>query len=165
MNRDLSALLLWRRPPARSPWLRRLRRELGGERGSVSVWMITTALTMMLCVGLAVDLGGQVHAKQRTQAIAAEAARAGGQQLQASVAVRGDAAVVDPTSAIAAAKAYLAAVPDVTGTVTLASGGRVEVATQSVYATKILSMIGVTALPVTGHAEVQINRVLEGTPR
>jgi len=56
-------------------------------------------------------------------------------------------------------------VPDVTGTVTLASGGRVEVATRSVYATKILSMIGVTALPVTGHAEVEINRVLEGTPR
>ena len=79
------------------------RRRLAGEEGSVSVWMITTALTMMLCVGLAVDLSGHVHAKQRAQAIAAEAARAGGQQLQASVAVRGDAAVVDPTSAIAAA--------------------------------------------------------------
>ena len=131
----------------------------------MSLWMITTAMTMMLCVGLAVDLSGQVHAKQRAQAIAAEAARAGGQQLQASVAVRGDAAVVDPTSAITAAKTYLAAVPDVSGTVTLASGGRVEVATRAVYATKILSMIGVTALPVTGHAEVEINRVQEGTPR
>ena len=131
----------------------------------MSVWIITTAVTMMLCVGLAVDLSGHVHAKQRAQAIAAEAARAGGQQLQAAAAVRGDAAVVDASAAIAAAKTYLAAVPDVTGTVTLASGGRVEVATQSVYATKILSMIGVTALPVTGHAEVEINRVLEGTPR
>ena len=66
MNRDLSALLLWRRPPARSPWLRRLRRELGGERGSVSVWMITTAVTMMLCLGLgnsdfAFPLNSQSH--------------------------------------------------------------------------------------------------------
>ena len=131
----------------------------------MSVWMITTAVTMMLCVGLAVDLSGHVHAKQRAQAIAAEAARAGGQQLQAAAAVRGDAAVVDASAAIAAAKTYLAAVPDVTGTVTLASGGRVQVATQSVYATKILSMIGITTLPVTGAAEVDINRVLEGTPR
>ena len=131
----------------------------------MSVWMITTALTMMLCVGLAVDLSGHVHAKQRAQAIAAEAARAGGQQLQASVAVRGDAAVVDASAAITTAKTYLAAVPDVTGTVTLASGGRVQVATQAVYATKILSMIGITTLPVTGAAEVDINRVLEGTPR
>lgn len=137
----------------------------GEERGSVSVWIITTAVTMMLCVGLAVDLSGHVHAKQRAQAIAGEAARAGGQQLHAAVAVRGEAAVVDAIAAVGAARAYLAGVPDVTGTVTLASGGRVQVATQSVYATKILSMIGITTLPVTGEAEVDINRVLEGAPR
>ncbi|WP_226963978.1 pilus assembly protein TadG-related protein [Nostocoides sp. F2B08] len=129
------------------------------------MWIITTAMTMMLCVGLAVDLSGHVHAKQRAQAIAAEAARAGGQQLHASVAIRGEAAIVDASAAIAAARTYLAAVPDVTGTVTVASGGRVEVATTSTYTTKILSMIGITTLPVTGEAEVDINRVLEGAPR
>ena len=39
------------------------------------MWMITTALTMTLLVGLAVDLGGQVYAKQRAQDLAAQAAR------------------------------------------------------------------------------------------
>ncbi|WP_226963986.1 pilus assembly protein TadG-related protein [Nostocoides sp. F2B08] len=131
----------------------------------MTVWMITTALTMMLCVGLAVDLSGHVHAQQRAQAIAAEAARAGGQQLHAAVAVRGGNAIVDATAAAGAARTYLAGVPDVTGTVTVASGGRVEVTTTSSYTTKILSMIGITTLPVTGEAEVDINRVLEGAPR
>ena len=155
---------LWQRR-CRSRWLTGRHTQAQGERGAVSVWIVTTAVTMMLCVGLAVDLSCHVHAKQRAQAIAAEAARAGGQQLQAAAAVRGEAAIVDATAAIGAARTYLAGVPDVTGTVTLASGGRVEVATTSTYTTKILSMIGITTLPVTGEAEVDINRVLEGAPR
>ena len=161
----MTALRELRQRRGRSQWLTRLHTQAQGERGSVTVWIITTAVTMMLCVGLAVDLSGHVHAKQRAQAIAAEAARAGGQQLQAAAAVRGENAVVDATAAVGAARAYLAGVPDVTGTVTVASGGRVEVATTSTYTTRILSMIGITTLPVTGEAEVDINRVLEAAPR
>ena len=40
------------------------------ERGSVSVWLALAALTMVLCVGIAVDLGGHVHAQQRAVAFA-----------------------------------------------------------------------------------------------
>ena len=34
-----------------------------------------SALALVLCVGIAVDLGGQVHAQQRARSIAAQAAR------------------------------------------------------------------------------------------
>ena len=45
------------------------------ERGSISVWLAASSLVMMILVGLAVDLGGQVHAKQRAHDIAAEGNR------------------------------------------------------------------------------------------
>lgn len=132
------------------------------EAGSVAVWMITTAVTLVLLVGLAVDLGGQVHAKQRAQDIAAEAARAGGQQLQAGTAIRGQGAVVDPSVAVAAAQAYIAGAPGVTGTANVVRGTRIVANTQTTYSTKFLSIIGIGSLTVTGHAEVQITRAVGG---
>ncbi|RYV51895.1 TadE/TadG family type IV pilus assembly protein [Pengzhenrongella frigida] len=134
------------------------------ERGSATIWMITTALTMVLLVGLAVDLGGQVLAKQHAQVVAFEAARAGGQQLQGAAAVLGDAAVVDPAGAVAAASNYLAGTADVTGTVS-AVGTRVVVDTTTSYQTQFLSIIGIRELTVTGHAEVQTVRAVEGVVR
>lgn len=124
--------------------------------------MITTALTLVLLVGLAVDLSGRVYAKQRAQDIAAEAARAGGQQIQAGTAIRGQGAVVDPGPAVAAARTYLAGAPGITGDVSILSGTRVVTNTQTTYQTKFLSIIGITAMTVTGHAEVDVNRAVEG---
>lgn len=134
------------------------------ERGSVTMWMITTALTMMLLVGLAVDLGGQVLAKQRAQVIAFEAARAGGQQLQGANAVLGQEITLNPSAAVVAADAYLAGAPDVTGTTSVA-GTVVVVDTTTAYTTKFLSIIGISTLTVTGHAEVQTVRVVQGVQR
>ncbi|MCR6490923.1 Tad domain-containing protein [Cellulomonas sp. P24] len=134
------------------------------ERGSVTLWMITTALTMVLLVGLAVDLGGQVLAKQHAQVVAFEAARAGGQQLQGAAAVLGQAAVVDPAAAVAAASTYIAGTPEVTGTASVV-GTRVVVDTATTYRTRFLSIIGIQELTVTGHAEAQTVRAVEGVVR
>lgn len=143
-----------------------LRSRLGGdpERGSVTVWMITTALTMIVLVGLAVDLGGQVLAKQHAQVIAFEAARAGGQQLTGADAVLGQPLSVDPGAAVVAADTYLAGAPDVTGTASVA-GTVVVVDTTTTYPTKFLGLIGISSLTVTGHAEVQTVRVVQGVTR
>ena len=141
----------------------RLRTWIGSpERGSVAVWMITTSMAMILLVGLAVDLSGRVYAKQRAQDVAAEAARAGGQQLQGAAAIRGQGAVVDPGPAIAAANTYIAAAPGITGTVSVVGGTSVVANTSTTYTTKFLSIIGITTLTVTGHAEVQVNRAVNG---
>jgi Flp pilus assembly protein TadG len=134
------------------------------ERGVVTLWLVTAAFAMTVLVGLAVDLGGQVHAKQRAQDIAAQAARAGGQALQAGPAIRGQAGISDTGPGVAAARAYLAAAPDVTGHARIASGGRtVTVDTASTYTTQFLSVIGIGRLTVTGHAEARINRTIDGT--
>ena len=65
------------------------------ERGSISIWLVTTGFAMIVLVGLAVDLGGQVHAQQHARAVADQAARTGGQQLRRPVAVRGQGLVAD----------------------------------------------------------------------
>ena len=134
------------------------------ERGSATIWMITTALTMVLLVGLAVDSGGQVLAKQHAQVVAFEAARAGGQQLQGAPAVLGQAAVVDPAAAVAAASTYIAGTPEVTGTARVV-GTRVVVDTAATYQTRFLSIIGIYELTVTGHAEAQTVRAVQGVVR
>ena len=59
------------------------------ERGSITIWLAIASFAMMVLVGLAVDLGGQVHAQQRAHDIAAQAARTGGQQVQAATRHRG----------------------------------------------------------------------------
>ncbi|EWT06795.1 membrane protein [Intrasporangium chromatireducens Q5-1] len=145
--------------------LRRLRLTRGaGERGSVSIWVATSGVVMVILVGLAVDLGGQVHAQQYARDVAAQAARAGGQQLQAPLAVRGIAARADPVRAIAAARAYLAAA-DVTGSARLRGGDTVIVTTSTTYQTRFLGLIGINQLTVTGAAESRIARTTGGAER
>src|SRR3954463_2752656 len=111
------------------------------ERGSISIWLAVSSLVMMILVGLAVDLGGQVHAKQRAHNIAAQAARTGGEQVQAAPAIKGDYVAGDAVSARHAAEAYLAA-SGVTGTVTISGGDTITVNVTDTYTPKFLSFIG-----------------------
>jgi len=145
-------------PTRPQPWVDRDR-----ERGSVSLWAVTAALAMILIVGLAVDLGGRVHARQQVIDVARQAARAGGQQLHPARAVRGQGVDTDPALAAAAARTYLAA-SDVTGHVTL-RGNTVTVTTTGSYRTVFLGLIGIDTLPVTGFAESRTVRVVHGAER
>src|SRR5450756_2458652 len=79
------------------------------QRGSVSIWLATASLVMIILVGLAVDLGGQVHTQQRARDIAAQAARVGGEEVLAGPAIRGQGVQVDTGAAKSAARDYLAA--------------------------------------------------------
>ena len=59
------------------------------ERGSITVWLALASFVMMFLVGLAVDLGGQVHAHERAHDVAAQAARAGGEEVEGGAAIQG----------------------------------------------------------------------------
>ena len=149
--------------------LTHLSRRIGGdaaaaERGSITIWIVTSAFIMIVLVGMAVDLGGQVYAQQHARDVARQAARVGGQQLQAAPAIRGDGAIADTARAAQAARAYLAA-SDVTGSAQVTGGDTIEVTTSSVYTTKFLSIIGINRVTVTGHAQATITRALEGVQR
>src|SRR4051794_15957813 len=77
------------------------------ERGSVSLWAVLVATTLIVMVGMAVDFGGQAVAEQRARAVAGEAARAGGQEVELDAVARGTDVRIDPEAAAAAARDYL----------------------------------------------------------
>ena len=137
---------------------------IASERGSITIWIVTSAFVMIVLVGMAVDLGGQVYAQQHARDVARQAARVGGQQLQAAPAIRGEGAIADAARAAQAARTYLAA-SDVSGSAQVTGGDTIEVTTSSVYSTKFLSIIGINRVTVTGHAQATITRALEGVQR
>lgn len=105
------------------------------ERGSVSAFVAVIAVGLVMVAGLVYD-GGQVLAAQATaRDLAANAARAGAQEIDLD-ALRADGlAVLDPVRAEAAARAYLAetgtsgdvevAGPDITVTVRVTATMRI----------------------------------------
>ncbi|QJW38767.1 pilus assembly protein (plasmid) [Cellulosimicrobium protaetiae] len=141
--------------------LARLRRG-GSERGSVTVWLVMAAFILVIFFGVAIDLTGQANAQQRVHDVAAQAARAGGQQLNAAQAVRGLGVKADPYAAAQAARTYLAA-SGVEGTVSVEGGTTVRVRTSDVYSTKIVSIVGIGNMRVTGEAEARVVRAVGGT--
>lgn len=131
------------------------------DRGSLSLFVVVVFVALLVTIGLVVDGGGKIRALQRADAVAAEAARTGGQAIVASTAVRGRGAVTDPAAARAAAQAYLASA-DVPGTVTIVGGTQLRVQTSITYQPVFLGMVGVGTLTSTGDAEVRLAQVLNG---
>lgn len=130
-----------------------------GEQGLVSIWLLLTAAALTVLVGLAVDLSGQVDAQQRARALAGEAARAGAQALDPAT-VSGGAVVTSRTGAAQAARTYLAGA-DVHGSVQVA-GDTVTVTVHQTSPSRVLSAVGIGPLSVSGTAQAQARRVVEG---
>ena len=145
--------------------MRHLRRVLANtERGLVTVWLSLASFVMIVLVGLTVDLTGQVHAQQRARDIAAQAARAGGEQVNAAPAIRGLSATVNASQAVNAARAYLAS-SGMEGSVNLSNGTTLTVSTSDTYQTKFLSIVGLSGMRVSGSAEARLIRAVQGTER
>lgn len=135
----------------------------GGQQGSITVWLATFSIGVLVMIGLVVDVGGKVRTQQRAQDLAAQAARVAGEQLHPELAISGQSATVQAAQARHAAQAYLAG-SGVTGTVTI-SAGRISVEVVDHYQPVILTLIGVGDITVTATATSQLNRVLEGQRR
>jgi Flp pilus assembly protein TadG len=136
--------------------MKRLGRFSRGDDGRVSVYFAIAITALIVIIGLTVDGSGRFRMMQRADNIAAEAARAGGQALDAGQAISGGAKVVDPELAVGAAQAYLAAA-DVTGTVAIAADRQHLTVTVTIpYNTVMLSYIGIDRVSVTGHATAQL---------
>ena len=132
------------------------------EHGSVTVWIALASFVMMALVGLAVDLGGQVHAQQRAHDLAAQAARDGGEQVQAAPAIQGRYARIDTAAARGAAQDYLDAA-GVDGTVSVTGGDTINVTVSDSYNPRFLPFLGIKELDVTGTASARLIRTLGGT--
>lgn len=125
-----------------------------GDRGSLSVLMVVLVPGILLAIGLAVDGGAKVQATQRANAIADEAARAGGQALDRPAALGGD-VTLDVAAAVAAAQDYLTR-NDVLGTVTVTGGNTLQVSTTITEATIFLGVIGIDTMTVEGSGTAEL---------
>lgn len=138
---------------------------LRDERGAVvSVWTAVIATTMVLVLGIAVDLSGLVHAKQQAADAAAQAARHAGQQLSTGTLLQQGRLEVRTRQARAAAVDYLEAV-GMTGTATVQDGTLLVVTAQASYRPLFLSGMGIGPVQVTGTSSVRVLRVENGTER
>ncbi|WP_060903236.1 pilus assembly protein TadG-related protein [Streptomyces europaeiscabiei] len=132
-------------------WLAR-RLERLDDRGGVTVFVAVCVVALIGIIGVAVDGGSKMRATERADYLAGEAARAGGQAIDPAQAIPGEAIVVDPQAAVAAARAYLAAA-GVGGTVSVSGDGTtLTVTVADAYETKFLPVVGIGSLAVTGHA-------------
>lgn len=141
------------------------RRRLRDERGAaVTVWVVLTVTILTLIVGIAVDLSGQVRAKRHASDIAAQAARAAGQSIDADQLLGSGRVDLVASAARRAAMDYIEHA-DMTGQVTITADSRITVTTTATYTPVFLSSIGVGDLSVTGEATVRTVRALDGTER
>ena len=141
-----------------------LTRLRGQDQGSVSLLFVVVAIGLLACVGLVVDGGGKARAAAQADDVARAAARAAVQAVNAGRVLGGHIPRADPTRAAAAARTYLVSA-GVTGTVTIAPGGRaLSVATRDTYTPVLLSAIGIGPMPVTGAANADLVTVQGGTP-
>ena len=127
---------------------------LKDDRGSTSLFFLIVFLTLGALIGLAVDYSGMITARQHTFAVAAEAARAGGQQIDDATAMGGTDIAVNTTAAAAA------------GTATITTGGTaLEVDAHTTYSPRFLGAIGIGPIPIDGHAETRLVQVIQGAER
>ncbi len=129
------------------------------EQGSVTPFVVVTALALMLAVGLVADGGQKLQALQRADTAAEEAARAAGQTIQPARSIRGLPPLVDAGPATAAAQAHLTAA-GMAGTVSI-DGDVVTVSTTTSEPTVFLAAIGITTVTATGSAQARLVRGLD----
>jgi Flp pilus assembly protein TadG len=142
--------------------MNRPRPQARDERGSITVWLTLASFAMIFLVGLAVDLGGQVHAHERAHDLAAQAARAGGEEVEGGPAIQGSGLTINPAAARAAAQSYLEQA-GVSGTVTITGGNTITVTVRDSYDPQFLGLIGIHRLDVTGAASAHLIRTLGGS--
>ena len=152
----------WARLRARLRTLcRAMRRgEVGG--GSVSVPVAAAMISIFTVAGLAVDGARQAQNIARADALAEEAARAGGQAVSQSALIGGT-VQVDPTAAVAAAQNYLSTA-GVSGTATVVAPDRIRVTATTTESTVLLGLVGLGTVTATGSGEALLVPTLAGEP-
>lgn len=129
------------------------------QRGAIAVWASLAIIGFIVVLGIGVDFAGHSAAVQQARSIAAQAARAGGQ----NVTLGHSQAQLQPSQARAAALDFLRA-SEYDGTVTL-EGNVVHVELTGSYQTQFLSVIGINSLKVAADAESDSLTVVNGLPR
>lgn len=138
-----------------------LRGRLRDDTGSISLFMAVFVVCSLLMTAMVVDTTGASRAHRRAEAIAAEAARAGGQAIQAPLSIQGDQPAASVGDAAQAAAEYLATA-QVPGNITVEDDTLLHVQTTVTYQTRMLGLIGISTLTFDGDATARLVRTLNG---
>lgn len=124
------------------------------ERGSVSVYVVIIAASLMLMAGLCVEGGRVLNARSTMADQAEQAARVGVQQLSMEKLRGSGVAATDPSAASSAARSYLARTGDAQTSTVRASSDRVSVTVERDVPTTMLRLVGIPSIhvSVTGEA-------------
>ena len=124
------------------------------ERGSVSVYVVIIAASLMLMAGLCVEGGRVLNARSTMADQAEQAARVGVQQLSMDKLRGSGVAETNPSAASSAARSYLARTGDTQTSTVKASSDRVSVTVERDVPTTMLRLVGIPSVhvSVTGEA-------------
>ena len=125
------------------------------ERGSVSVYVVIIAASLMLMAGLCVEGGRVLNARSTMADQAEQAARVGVQQLSMDKLRGSGVAATDPSAASSAARSYLARTGNAQTSTVKASSDRVSVTVERDVPTTMLRLVGVTSIHVTVTGEAR----------
>jgi Flp pilus assembly protein TadG len=132
--------------------MKTLRKWLRRDDGAFSPLIAVVAFSIFAMIGLSVDGGGAMQARERADNLAAEAARAGGQAIDLGQAVGGTADVVNSDAAVEAANEYLTS-EGLKGKVTISPDRRrIKVVITITYQPVMLGLVSVKPWTETGQA-------------
>ncbi|MCX4745237.1 hypothetical protein OG455_06825 [Kitasatospora sp. NBC_01287] len=130
----------------------------GRDRGTISIFVAFSVSAMLVFMGIVLDCGGRLNTLERADAMAEEAARVGGQQIDQGSVLGGKTPLIDTKAAQAAATAYLqqtygggltAEWPD-PGNPPPADAPSVTFVVNITYRTTLLGLFNTPTLPVQG---------------
>lgn len=127
------------------------------DDGSVTLMFVVMATALLLAIGLVVDGGAKIRAVQSANRAAAEAARAGAQQVDVAAVQTAGGAALTPHRARQAAEAALAA-SGATGSVT-ADRSEVRVRATVSSRTVFLGLVGINEVEGAGEATARLTVV------
>lgn len=133
---------------------------LRGDDGQVTAFVVVMATALIMMIGLVLDGGLTLAARERALGEAQEAARAGAQAVNLAVYRQDGSLSLNPAQAGADARSYLARI-GADGTVT-ATAGQVTVTVTAVQPMQILSAAGLDSVTVHATASAVPVRGING---
>jgi hypothetical protein len=131
----------------------------GRDRGTISIFVAISATFMLVFLGIVVDAGGRLRTKELADALAQEAARVGGQQIDQDSLLSGKGYLINQKDACDAATFYLRSDPRLAGDPDLQvvcpdpkqpPSSSVTISITMHYRTALLSLFNVSTLSVSG---------------
>lgn len=137
---------------------RSLARRGDAESGTLSIFVAMCATMLLMLTGLVLDGGGRLRAYERADALAQEAARAGGQQINRAALLQGHGLQLDTTAAKQQALDYLTANGIDSRNVLITTTGNtlIKVKFTTTYHTALLGLIGFDQLGVQGVGQARL---------